>query len=74
MKILITGGSGYIGSILSSFLLEQKYEVTVLDNLLYSQMPNPNLFLNNKYNMHKVDIRNQSLFLEKKMNIIMKML
>ena len=65
MKILITGGSGYIGSILSSFLLEQKYEVTVLDNLLYSQMPNPNLFLNNKYNMHKVDIRNQSLFLEK---------
>ena len=65
MKILITGGSGYIGSILSSFLLEKKDEVTVLDNLLYNQMPNPNLFLNNKYNMNKVDIRNQSLFLEK---------
>ena len=65
MKILITGGSGYIGSVLSSILLDQKYEVTVIDNLFYGQMPNSNLFLNNNYNMNKIDIRDKSLFLEK---------
>tara|TARA_B100000686_G_C16788254_1_gene976798 strand:+ start:1428 stop:2369 length:942 start_codon:yes stop_codon:yes gene_type:complete len=36
-NILITGGAGYIGSILTPTLLEQNYEVTVLDNLLFKQ-------------------------------------
>ena len=33
--ILITGGAGYIGSLLTSELLRSGYSVTVLDNLLY---------------------------------------
>jgi nucleoside-diphosphate-sugar epimerase len=33
--ILITGGAGYIGSILTSELLRQNYKVTVLDSLLF---------------------------------------
>ncbi len=33
--ILITGGAGYIGSILTSELLRQNYRVTVLDSLLF---------------------------------------
>lgn len=37
MKIFITGGSGYIGSVLVPFLLEKGAEVTVYDNLMYSQ-------------------------------------
>ena len=37
MKILITGGAGYIGSILTQKLLSANYEVTVIDNLFYGQ-------------------------------------
>ena len=36
-KILITGGAGYIGSILTPLLLSKKFEVTVLDNFMYDQ-------------------------------------
>ncbi len=36
-KILITGGAGYIGSVLVPRLLEAGHEVTVLDCLMYKQ-------------------------------------
>lgn len=32
MKILITGGAGYIGSVMTTLLLEQGHQVVVLDN------------------------------------------
>jgi len=37
MKILITGGAGYIGSTLTDFLLFNNNEVTVIDKLIYDQ-------------------------------------
>ncbi|MDA2934911.1 NAD(P)-dependent oxidoreductase [Acidobacteria bacterium AH-259-D05] len=37
MRIFITGGAGYIGSVLTRVLLEQGCEVTVLDNFIYQQ-------------------------------------
>jgi UDP-glucose 4-epimerase len=33
MKLLLTGGAGYIGSIVSRLLIEQGHDLTVLDNL-----------------------------------------
>ena len=33
MKVLITGGAGYIGSVTTAYLLDNGFEVNVLDNL-----------------------------------------
>ena len=39
-KVLVTGGAGYIGSVLSSFLLDHKYEVVIIDDLSVGQESN----------------------------------
>src|SRR5437764_10100895 len=35
MRVLVTGGAGYLGSVLSSLLLEANHDVRILDNFMY---------------------------------------
>jgi nucleoside-diphosphate-sugar epimerase len=56
-KILVTGGAGYIGSILVQELLNSNFEVTVLDNFMYKQSSLNNICHLKNFNIVKGDIR-----------------
>ena len=64
-KIIVTGGSGFIGSNLVKLLLRKKYFVINIDNLSYSANPyNLKGVVNNKnYKFFKVDINNRKKIL-----------
>ena len=61
MKILLTGGAGYIGSILANDLLKENYTVTVLDNFMYGQASLNHLCHHERFNVIKGDVRDFSL-------------
>jgi len=57
-RILVTGGAGYIGSVLTPLLLRGGYFVRVVDALIFNQKP-PRVDLNfNKFEFIKGDLRN----------------
>lgn len=57
MKILITGGVGFIGSNLSNYFIEQGHQVTVIDNLITGRKENiTQLFNNPNFSFIKADI------------------
>ncbi len=60
-KILITGGAGYIGSVLSRKLLNLGYIVTIIDNFIYDQNLLIDLIKNNSFNIIKGNILDYEL-------------
>jgi nucleoside-diphosphate-sugar epimerase len=61
MKILVTGGSGYIGSILVPELIKLNHEVTVLDNFMYKQSSLNHLCVFENFKIINGDIRDKNL-------------
>lgn len=57
MKILVTGGSGYVGSVLVPSLLNKGYQVKVLDNLLFKQTSMLPYFINKNFEFLHGDVR-----------------
>mgnify|MGYP001268018187 CR=1 FL=1 len=60
-KIFITGGAGYVGSVLVPFLLQKDYNITVLDLMIYGENTLPT---HKNLKVIKGDIRNKSLIKE----------
>jgi nucleoside-diphosphate-sugar epimerase len=59
-KVLITGGAGYLGSVLTEVLLNKGYQVTVLDNLIYKQVSVSPFSYNKNFNFILGDVTVES--------------
>jgi nucleoside-diphosphate-sugar epimerase len=57
LSILVTGGAGYLGSILVPALLAAEYRVTVLDNFMYRQNSLAQLCVNPNFDVVNGDAR-----------------
>ena len=60
MKILVTGGAGYLGSILVPDLLATGHEVKVLDNFFFKQSSLNHVCHHKKFSVVNGDIRSES--------------
>lgn len=67
MKVLVTGGAGYLGSTIVDRLLNEGYEVVVLDKLLFNQTSLLQHTSNANFKFVYGDVRNE-LLLEKLCN------
>ena len=71
-KIFISGGSGYLGSVLTKKLIKKKYKVINLDPLIYSSIPTKSKNYRNvinyvgltedKYLLEKIFNKNKDIF------------
>lgn len=60
-RVLITGGAGYLGTIMCEHLLAAGYQVTVLDNLIYGQEPLFQFCAHPAFNFERGDVRDEAV-------------
>ena len=58
MRVLVTGGAGYLGSVLSRKLLSKGFDVRVMDALWYGKQSIEGCFQNENFELVQEDIRN----------------
>tara|TARA_B100001093_G_scaffold11506_1_gene10675 strand:- start:533 stop:1018 length:486 start_codon:yes stop_codon:yes gene_type:complete len=64
-KVIVTGGSGFIGSNLVNYLIKKRYFVINVDKLTYSSNKLKNRIRNNKnYKLIKLDINNKKRLID----------
>jgi nucleoside-diphosphate-sugar epimerase len=61
MRVLITGGAGYLGSILAEHLLKRGFGVVVLDNLMYGEQSLFHLCADPNFDFVPGDARDEAL-------------
>ncbi|MBO8131740.1 MAG: NAD-dependent epimerase/dehydratase family protein [Candidatus Marinimicrobia bacterium] len=69
MKILITGGAGFIGSHVADAYIKEGHDVVIIDNLVTGQIE----FVNQKAKFYKFDIRSREaydLIMDEKFDVI----
>ena len=59
-RILVTGGAGYIGSVLVPMLLEQGFAVTVLDQFMFGQTSLAECCINPNFQITRGDCRDKA--------------
>lgn len=63
-RILVTGGAGYIGSLLVPELLSQGFHVTVIDNFMFRQVSLGHIVAHPNFELVNGDIRDEKLIQE----------
>ncbi len=58
-KVVVSGGAGYIGSVLVRLLIEKGYSVRVIDNLSFGGEPILDLLNHDRFEFVKGDVRNE---------------
>ncbi|MGJ3260777.1 MAG: NAD-dependent epimerase/dehydratase family protein [Rhodospirillales bacterium] len=61
LNILVTGGAGYLGSIMVPALLDAGHRVTVLDNFMFKQNPLAHACANPDFDVVRGDARDEAL-------------
>jgi nucleoside-diphosphate-sugar epimerase len=59
INVLVTGGAGYLGSVLCEHLLGEQHNVTVVDNLIYGQNSLFHLCANPRFQFFFGDVRDE---------------
>ena len=61
MRVVVTGGAGYVGSVLVRQLLLEGHQVHVVDNLTFGGQSMMPLFINPNFSFAKGDVRDKEL-------------
>ena len=60
-RVLVTGGAGYIGSVLVPALLDRGFAVTVVDNFMYGQDSLAGVCYHPQFNLIRGDVRSETV-------------